>query len=287
MRTTYHDIKNNAKAAMKGHFGEVVLVGLILPIAFSMIASFFSTFFGFIHWTLPNFITPVINVIGTYITIRMIIKITRFKSDKIFMDFFGTKKGIISSLGFGLFSLIYTLGYLVFFWDYFVFAWDLFDLFSGDYNTADPNLISNFIENNPLKAPTLFAIIGSSIYSIVVIFISIKLSFTTYVIADSDSSLIESMKKSWELTKGNWWRITFFPLSFILWIFAIMFTFGLAIIYFVPYLAVSYGALYNTLLKEKGFDYDHGPLATPSTPTTNEFALDVEENMFDRKDPFE
>lgn len=287
MKATYSIIKKDAKNAMKGHFGEVFLAALLLPIAFSMISNFFSTFFGFIHWSIPNIFAVFTNALSTYITLRMIIKISRHKHDKIFINFFGSKKGIISAILFALLSVVYASGYLVFFWDYFVFGWDFINIIPDNYSMVNPELIENFILDYGLKAPTLFSLVGSFIYTIMIIIISVRLSFTIYIIADSDFSLIDSVKRSWELTKGNWWRVFFFPLSFILWMFAILFSFGLAIIYVGPYMSISYGSFYNSLLQESGFGYDESSITKIEDPITDENALDDEDNMFDKKDPFD
>jgi len=287
MKASYSNIKKNAKSAMTGHLGEVVLAALLLPIAFSMISSLFSTFFGFIHWSIPNIIALVANALSTYISLRMIIKISRYRHNKIFDNFFGNKRGMINAILFALLSLLYIAGYLVFFWDYFVYVWELMKIIPSDYYSADAETIEDFLINYDLKAPTVFSMTAAFIYSIISIFIGVRLSFTPYIIADSNYSLVVSLKRSWELTKGNWWRIFFFPLSFVLWIFAIIFTLGLAMIYVGPYMAISYGSFYNSLLEEHGYSYDEGTEKKVENPTIDENALDEEDNMFDKKDPFE
>jgi len=39
------------------------------------------------------------------------------------------------------------------------------------------------------------------------IILSIRLSFFDYFIVDRNSKIIESLKKSWEITKGNTWNL--------------------------------------------------------------------------------
>lgn len=288
MKTTYREIKHRAKRSIKGHMGEAILVALILPIAFSMIGSFLNTIFSVIHWSVPAFTVTFINAISTYITIRMIIKIVRFKSDKIFTAFLGTKKGIINSMGFAVITLSFGLVYFLFFWKYFEILWDLLRIMQTQAFIENPNAIEAWANSITFPEPSFISIILSMIYTVFIIVISVRISFTTYIIADSDLTLLEAIKKSWKITRGNWWRIVIFPLSFIPWIFAIIFTLGLAVIYVGPYIAIAHGAFYDALLLEQGEVIDSINLETNVLEdSTDENALDEKKDTFDKHDPFE
>ena len=288
MRTSYSEIKGKAKSAMNGHIGEVILVGLILPIAFSMIGSFLNGISGLAHWSIPTFLQLLTNAVATYITLRMVLKIVRYKPDKIFVKFLGTKKGILSSLGFALFSILISMGYIIIFWDYFALLWDLMRIMPADYFVSDPEVFENWANDQVIKDPSILLFMISGIYTLIVIIVSVKLSFTTYIIADTDLDFIEAMKKSWKISKGNWWRIVFFPLSFILWILLSVVTFGIALIYVIPYMTIAQGAFYNELLLESGEVIESGiNKIAVKTQLTDENALDVDKNEFDKNDPFE
>ena len=285
MKASYSDIKYDARQSMKGHMGEVILVGLILPIAFSMIARFFNGILEFVHFSIPLILSTYTTAVSSYITYRMLIKISRFKSDKIFTNFLGTKKGILSALGWGLFvSLIFSV-YLYIYWDYVLFFFDLIAFISSEAYLNNPDTLGSYIENYVIGAPTTKTLIISTVYSIFVIIITIRFSFALYIIGDTDENIFEALKKSWLITSGNWWRLFFFPLSFLLWIFAVIFTFGLAIIYVTPYMAVAQASMYNRLLKESEFEFDDGVI-NKVVDSTDENALDDDENKFDKKDPF-
>ncbi len=285
IKASYSDIKYNAKASMKGHIGEVILVGLILPIAFSMIANFFNGIFEFVHFSFPFILSTFTTAISSYITYRMLVKISRFKADKIFNNFLGTKKGILSALGWGFFTFLISSVYIFVYWDYVIFFLDLVDFMSSELYLENPEIIDSFINNYVITYPTVPTIIATFIYSIVIIIISLRFSFALYIIGDTDENIIEALRKSWAITRGNWWRIFFFPLSFILWIFAVIFTFGIAMIYVTPYMAVAHASLYNHLLKESDYEFDDDVI-TRVKDTTDEGALDIEEDKFDKKDPF-
>jgi len=63
-----------------------------------------------------------------------------------------------------------------------------------------------------LRFPAMFIpLIGSGILTI---FMVIKLLFYGYAILVDGNSAIDSLKKSWNITKGNWWRIFVIVLVF-------------------------------------------------------------------------
>ena len=252
-----------------------------------MMANLFNGAFSFIHWSVPHILQIFTTAISTYITTRMIIKVSRFRADKIFNNFLGTKKGVLNSLGFAVFSVLLSLGYILLFWDYYIFVWDLFQFVPPESLVGNPELIESFIADYTFTHPSVFNILLAAIYSIFVLIVSVRLSYTAFVIADSNSSLIESIKKSWSITKGNFWRILFFPLSFILWIIPGIFTFGLVMIYVGPYMTIANACLYNNLLKEHGEDFDDGIKRKVVDTITDDKALDIDKDIFDKSDPFD
>lgn len=284
-KASFYDIKSDARDSMKGHIGEVILAGLIMPLAFSLIFNFFNGIFEFIHWSIPIFISSFTSAFSSYIVYRMLIKISRYKSDKIFNDFFGTKKGIFSSLAWGLISLLSLVVYIIIFWEYIVFFWEAFDLVQTTEYLENPEILELFINNYIFPELSTLAIIIAIVYSFIIIILSIRFSFALHIVADTNVNILEALKKSWRITKGNWWRVFFFPLSFILWAFAVTITLGLAIVYVVPYKAVSHASLYNHLLKEQGINFDDGVKREVET-VEDENALDNDEKQFDKEDPF-
>lgn len=286
---TFSEIKLEAKSAMAGHIGEVILAGLILPIALNLIASSLNELFVFIHLLAPMLLSTFTSAISTYIVLRMVIKISRFKSDKIFEKFLGTKKGITNSLLWGLLMIVVTGVYVILFWDHVVMLWDIIAFITSDAFAQDPESFDGFIGEYVISDPSMTTIYISIIYSIFLVFISIRIGFTQMIIADRDEDFISAIKTSWKITKGNWWRIFLFPLSFILWLLLTMITLGIASIYVVPYMAVAQASLYNHLLKESGIEFDDGITDENknSGSMVDENALDEEKNQFDKPDPFE
>lgn len=78
---------------------------------------------------------------------------------------------------------------------------------------------------------------------------ALSYSMTPFILADTDLSAQESIKKSMAITQGYKGKIFVMYLSFILWYMLCGITFGLAGIYVGPYVALSYAGLYEELKK--------------------------------------
>jgi uncharacterized membrane protein len=106
--------------------------------------------------------------------------------------------------------------------------------------------------NTLIESITPVQIVGSLIASIISIYIGIRLLFAPYIIVDQNLHVIEAIKKSWAYTKGRFWYLFIFPFSFILWYLLIIPTLFLILLYLIPYIALSYMALYIEFKKSYG-----------------------------------
>jgi Protein of unknown function (DUF975) len=86
---------------------------------------------------------------------------------------------------------------------------------------------------------------------IVEIYYMIRISFVLYLIRDFNVRPLEAVAESFNLTSGNVKRIIFFHFSFLGWILLIPFTLGLAALWVLPYIQVSFANLYRTIYIEK------------------------------------
>jgi len=66
----------------------------------------------------------------------------------------------------------------------------------------------NFILASLIRGVIIF--IGFILFIIPGIIFSIRLQYVTYLIVDKNLPPVESIKKSWEMTKGNTWNLFFF-----------------------------------------------------------------------------
>ncbi len=98
---------------------------------------------------------------------------------------------------------------------------------------------------------SIFSSIGFALLIVPGIIISLMLAMTNYIMADGETGVIDTLKKSKELTDGYKWDLFIFGLSFIGWFLLVIITFGIAIIYVGPYLSVAYSLYYEELRKIK------------------------------------
>lgn len=88
----------------------------------------------------------------------------------------------------------------------------------------------------------------TTIITVVMFVIQICISFTTNFLYDEgEKGGIKALASSIKLAGGNILYITGLYFSFILWMFAIIFTFGIAALYVIPYMEFTLIALYEDL----------------------------------------
>lgn len=87
--------------------------------------------------------------------------------------------------------------------------------------------------------------------TILYIAVCVYVSFATYLILDKDCKIIESLRVSCKLVKGSFWKTVWLGVSFILWIIPIIITLGVATIWVMPYIGISYANYYLELYDEK------------------------------------
>jgi len=89
----------------------------------------------------------------------------------------------------------------------------------------------------------------SMIFVIPGIIMALAYSMVAYVVVDSDLNGVDSMKKSRAMMKGYKGNYFVFGLSFIGWALLVPFTFGILLIWLVPYMTIA-DCIYYEKLKE-------------------------------------
>lgn len=84
------------------------------------------------------------------------------------------------------------------------------------------------------------------------IIMSLAYAFVTYLVVDTDVSGSDSLSKSREMMKGHKWDYFVFDLSFIGWFILAPLTFGLLFIWLYPYITVANTIYYDRLKSAKG-----------------------------------
>ncbi len=94
----------------------------------------------------------------------------------------------------------------------------------------------------------VMTLILSIVAPIVIIVISVKLKFVFFVMNhQTDLTAGQCIKRSWEITKGKFWKILLFELSFIGWYILVALTFGALSLYVLPYHDTACANLYLDL----------------------------------------
>ena len=81
--------------------------------------------------------------------------------------------------------------------------------------------------------------------------ISLYATFAITAILDQDYTAYEAISISFNLVKGSFWQVVLFGLSFIGWMILSGLTFGIAGIWVLPYMGVSFANYYFELYGEK------------------------------------
>lgn len=125
----------------------------------------------------------------------------------------------------------------------------------SDSNQIDLNNIIEPYKNGALweiiKAKLLsglYIILGFICLIVPGIYLALEYAMIDYIIADNkDIKYDEAMRMSAEIMKGQKWRFIELVLSFILWFFAIIFTFGIATVYVAPYFEATITNFYKDI----------------------------------------
>ena len=118
-------------------------------------------------------------------------------------------------------------------------SFDLGDIFK-QYNNFLPIIIATALMG-------IIVGIGSILLVIPGIIAALGLSQIEYLLADGETDGINALKTSWNMMKGYKWDIFVFSLSFIGWILLCCVTLGIALIWVVPYMTVSFTLYYEKL----------------------------------------
>lgn len=117
------------------------------------------------------------------------------------------------------------------------------------------NDIINCIKNRWSDILLVEVIMGVIIYLCSLVFVipgiimALAYAMAAYLVVDTELGFKDALKQSREMMKGYKWNYFVFGLSFIGWILLTPFTFGILIIWLMPYMVIA-DALYYDKLKE-------------------------------------
>lgn len=96
---------------------------------------------------------------------------------------------------------------------------------------------------------SLFTILWSLLFIIPGIIAYLSYSMVNYLVVDKGYEAMAAIKKSKEMMKGHKWEYFVLGLSFIGWYLLVPFTFGILLIWLIPYTDITFALYYEELLE--------------------------------------
>ena len=250
MKSSYKEIKTMAKERINSRFGDAILIIIIPSIIVSVFSIFTQSFTMLLEpgqkFIVDNVVRTITNMFASYVTLYLIIQFVRGKDGFSFEGVFSSSKMIINFVLLNiLLSIISLIGFIP-------LIHPITDIVVAIPSLNYPNVIAEYlIDAIATNQELLVALQTSLLISFVISLFLVKFRFSSYLIVDRNVSIMESLKTSWSLTNGNYFRILFFFITFIGWYLLLLITCGLAIIYVLPLITTAYAYLYVIILEEK------------------------------------
>ncbi len=112
-------------------------------------------------------------------------------------------------------------------------------------------IMSAILSYNGINIGTIIAIILTILLLIVYIIFTYMVTQTPYIIIEKENiGIIEAMKLSAKIMKGNKWKYFILQLSFIGWAILSIITFGIGFLWLIPYVTLASTNFYKNLNKE-------------------------------------
>jgi len=154
--------------------------------------------------------------------------------------------------------------------EYYLFYEFIFSLFTIPLSVGEVYYMLNLVRKKDYEVKNVFKFYGDFVFVVCVnlligiivfsgtilliipgIIASLMFVMTNYIIADGSSGSINTLRKSKDMMKGYKSDYLMFCLSFSGWIILSLFTFGIALIYVVPYVIISQVLYYDKLKQIK------------------------------------
>lgn len=222
------ELKQLSKSQLKGNWKTSVLVMLVYTIA-TMALSFMSEFSS----SMGIYLISTIFLIGLAIWFSVgfanfFLRFSETDGKAKFDDLLVSKKSILKSLG--LFALMFVIGIVL--GIIIVFATSSMIVFSESVSTG----------------MIVGALIVGVVLSIPIVILELALAMTPYIFVDKEElGLIDSIRLSIKMMKGNKWNLFVINLSFIGWALLCILTLGIGYLWLGPYIQLTITNFYIDL----------------------------------------
>lgn len=240
------DIKEQAKTRLSGEWGSGILyavgpglVGAILLFIVQQFITMESTGGAATY----QIISTVVNTVTGFMTINLIVQFVRFDPEIEFFAAIGPAKKLgkffLYQIIFGIITIVIAA---VFLFALFGSLISNFEVLMDIYSSTSPELTPEQVDTITTLVPMIIGF--AFLLWISMLFITVRFMFVPYIIVHEDLGVLEAFGQSWEITKGKFFKIIGFELSFIGWYLLGAITCGLGMLYVIPYHAVATGTLY-------------------------------------------
>ncbi|MDB8804380.1 DUF975 family protein [Romboutsia sp. 1001216sp1] len=222
------ELKQLSKSQLKGNWKTPVLVMLVYTIA-TMALSFMSEFSS----SMGIYLISTIFLIGLAIWFSVgfanfFLRFSETDGKAKFDDLLVSKKSILKSLG--LFALMFVIGIVL----------GIIIVFA----TSSMIVFSESVSTGMIVGVLIFAIV----LSIPIVILELALAMTPYIFVDKEElGLIDSIKLSIKMMKGNKWSLFVINLSFIGWALLCILTLGIGYLWLGPYIQLTITNFYIDL----------------------------------------
>lgn len=255
MKTENSVLRENARLQLSGNLGQGILA-TIVPFILALIAN--AIVGGIVRDTsmIYQIISMTTTAVATFMTITMVMNLHNGNPSADFGNSLspGDKLGkfVLYSVILAIITILINVPTNLIF----------FDSWLGNANDIQV-AIDNFSSDMEGLLSFMFGYLGVTFVGLIIITVLlIRLTFVTYILVDEEISIMDAVRKSIRITKGNFWRIIGMSLSFIGWFLLIIITCGIAAFYVAPYYQMAMMKLYFAIKfensGESGDSHDNG-----------------------------
>lgn len=246
MKKPIRMIKKEAKERLHSNFGDAFIIIFIPFFIMNAITILTGQLIMFLPDNIERYADLVIqillNIFASYMSLKMLIPYVREKERLSFNNFFKIEKGLFS---FAALRILIALFFILMYLPIFPIVIEFIDTISI---MVDINAIEYYIETSDIVPRLLAGVQITSALLLLFWLVTIRLQMIPFVIIDKEANLIQAIKISWNITKGNYFKILIFPFTYILWLLLVFTFFG--IFYIIPLVFVGYGFLYLSMVDD-------------------------------------
>lgn len=243
MNKSIKDIKKEAKKRVNNNFGDsfiIIFVPFFLMNAINIILSQLTKYLpDLIEFYTELTLNVFLNIFAVYLAFKLLIQHIRSENQLTFNNFFDLDS---SFLNFVLLRILLALAFLVV---YIPAIPVLIELYQNVSLMVDPQAIQGYLSYSDILPRIILSLKTSTLLLLGFWLLTIRFQMIPFIIIDKKVSLIEAFKISYKITKGNYFKILIFPLTYILWIFLLFTVIG--VFYVIPLIFVGYGYLYLSM----------------------------------------